>query len=394
MYGNLLYISGYYIDGKDGAAEHVREMCFHLAKLGWHATLIGIVRNSSAITHLANSNHRFQIVPVLSAKPEILTAFSLWQAVRQVLAQRTFDIAYIRLARKTIFATWWLRQARIPYVVEINTDIVGEYKSLGANFPTIILADLIERIHLNHASGAFCVTTELAHYVRRRTSHKIPVWVTGNGFRAEATRLATFDPTPRRAVNATEQETILVFLGTIQPWQGIDIVLEVLQKRHDLRLWIISADSGNTELEQKAKDLNVTSQIHWWGHKDGEELQTLLSASDIGIGSLALYRKRLCEAQPLKVRHYLSVGLPTIIGYKDTLLESNSIGVFYAQSPEELLARIEQIQKEGRMRDSTYRQMIRNFALQKLSWHAIAHHTSEILCAKFGKMTNNHQKSQ
>lgn len=380
MSGDLLYISGYYIDGNDGASEHVREICFHLAQQGWNVTLVGMVSDPNAIKHLEGSNKRLQIVPVLPAKLKVLATLSLWQIVRQLLMHHTFDVAYIRSARKTIFATWWIEQMRIPYMVEINTDIVEEYRSLGANFLTITLVDLIERIHLNHASGAFCVTEELVQYVRRRSSCDIPVWITGNGFRAEATRLATFDPAPRIATNITEQEIVLVFLGNIRPWHGVDIILEVLRQRSDLRLWIISADSGNTELEWKAKDLNVTSQIHWWGYKDGEELQRLLNASDIGIGSLALYRIGLREAQPLKVRHYLSVGLPTIIGYKDTLLESNSIGVFHAQNPEELLARIEQIQREGRMRDSTYRQMIRNFALQKLSWYAIARNTSEILC--------------
>jgi hypothetical protein len=43
-----------------------------------------------------------------------------------------------------------------------------------------------------------------------------------------------------------------------------------------------------------------------------------LARANIGVGSLALHRKRLNEASPLKVREYLATGLPVINGYTDT----------------------------------------------------------------------------
>jgi hypothetical protein len=71
--------------------------------------------------------------------------------------------------------------------------------------------------------------------------------------------------------------------------------------------------------------------------------------------------------------------LPTIIGYKDTLLSSDSPGVFYAQTAEDIAARVSEIQRQGCMRNAEYRQKIRNFALQNLSWAAIARQTSDTL---------------
>ncbi|WP_138494502.1 glycosyltransferase [Paenibacillus pinistramenti] len=46
--------------------------------------------------------------------------------------------------------------------------------------------------------------------------------------------------------------------------------------------------------------------------------QTLLDQADAAIGTLALYRKDMKEASPLKVREYLANGLPVIIGYEET----------------------------------------------------------------------------
>jgi hypothetical protein len=42
-----------------------------------------------------------------------------------------------------------------------------------------------------------------------------------------------------------------------------------------------------------------------------------LARADVGIGTLALHRKQLHEASPLKVREYLAVGLPVLYAYED-----------------------------------------------------------------------------
>ena len=44
--------------------------------------------------------------------------------------------------------------------------------------------------------------------------------------------------------------------------------------------------------------------------------------ADVAIGTLALHRKQMDEACPLKVRRYLEFGLPVLLGYRDTDLDS------------------------------------------------------------------------
>jgi hypothetical protein len=45
--------------------------------------------------------------------------------------------------------------------------------------------------------------------------------------------------------------------------------------------------------------------------------------SDIAISSLAFHRSGLIEGCPLKTRDYLAWGLPTILGYKDSIFYDN-----------------------------------------------------------------------
>ena len=44
----------------------------------------------------------------------------------------------------------------------------------------------------------------------------------------------------------------------------------------------------------------------------------MLARCVIAFGTLALHRKQMNEACPLKVREYLAFGLPVVIGYGDT----------------------------------------------------------------------------
>ena len=47
------------------------------------------------------------------------------------------------------------------------------------------------------------------------------------------------------------------------------------------------------------------------------EFVSVLARSDLALGTLALHRKRMTQAAPLKVREYLAYGLPVVIAYDD-----------------------------------------------------------------------------
>ena len=49
-----------------------------------------------------------------------------------------------------------------------------------------------------------------------------------------------------------------------------------------------------------------------------------MNSSNVGIGSLSLFKVNLKEASPLKTRDYLARGLPVVVGYHDTDLENHS----------------------------------------------------------------------
>ena len=104
----------------------------------------------------------------------------------------------------------------------------------------------------------------------------------------------------------------LAFLGTRgESWQGVDKVAELAREMPDCDFDIVGF--GAHDLEQPPP-ANLSAH----GRLSRADYQAILANADVGIGTLALHRKRMEEASPLKVREYLAHGLPVIAGYVDT----------------------------------------------------------------------------
>src|SRR5690606_3952676 len=68
-----------------------------------------------------------------------------------------------------------------------------------------------------------------------------------------------------------------------------------------------------------ADDLGVLpSNVTAHGQLAYANYRAALAFADVAIGTLALHRKGMGEACPLKIREYLAHGLPTITAYSDT----------------------------------------------------------------------------
>ena len=57
--------------------------------------------------------------------------------------------------------------------------------------------------------------------------------------------------------------------------------------------------------------------VHCPGPAYGPELDARLGSANLAIASLALFRKQMVQACPLKVREYMARGIPFVYGYND-----------------------------------------------------------------------------
>ncbi|MCK4655075.1 MAG: hypothetical protein KAU01_11595 [Candidatus Cloacimonetes bacterium] len=120
----------------------------------------------------------------------------------------------------------------------------------------------------------------------------------------------------------------VLFIGTPNhPWHGIDKILDLaIRTENKLFFHIVGMDKRN---------YLTLSNVKFYGHLTKDKYQEIVTLCQIGIGSLAFHRLGINEACPLKIREYLTYGLPIIIGYSDTAFVTSKLPEWVLELPNE-----------------------------------------------------------
>ncbi|HOW86855.1 MAG TPA: glycosyltransferase [Candidatus Aminicenantes bacterium] len=205
------------------------------------------------------------------------------------------DILYAR-AGLTYYPSLDYLFRDFPVVFEVNTDEIREYKLTYSPFKYVFFV-CTRRRYLSQAAAFICVTKELNEkYLRYRK----PIKIISNGI-----KLSDYP-----ILHPVEKEHMeLVFVGNDDyPWNGIDVICEMAGIFPSWEFNIIGMGKQN----------GCPRNVHFRGKLSYPEYMYYYQRADVSIGTLALNRKGMKEASPLKVREYLAHGIPVIIGYEDT----------------------------------------------------------------------------
>jgi hypothetical protein len=151
-------------------------------------------------------------------------------------------------------------------------------------------------------TGAFAVTSEIARMYETETRKSIniatnPINITLN--------MNPKSFSPNRIPRA-------VFLGSAKfDWNGIHLLDSLKKAYPEIDITIVGMGAEPTSYEQ-IKEV------------DPDKLITFLQNFDFGISTLALNDVGLNEGAPLKVRSYLSAGLPIIARFSDSGIPAGS----------------------------------------------------------------------
>jgi glycosyltransferase involved in cell wall biosynthesis len=154
---------------------------------------------------------------------------------------------------------------------------------------------------LSRLDGLVAVTHELEDEIKRARPG-LPSRVIANGIE--------LGPVDAPRASRTDERPRLVYIGEDVYWQGVDKLRQLAAAYPDWHFDLIGPAAGTSG--------NVTCH----GYLDAAGYAPLLNEADVAIGTLALHRKQMDEACPLKVRRYLEFGLPVLLGYRDTDLDS------------------------------------------------------------------------
>jgi glycosyltransferase involved in cell wall biosynthesis len=184
----------------------------------------------------------------------------------------------------------------IPLIVETNTNDRVEYRR---SVTKQVINEIGRNLLYERAAGVVLVSSELSQCLPA-SAKLIPKIVIGNSIDLESI--------PALAPSANGKPTFLFVASHNHPWQGLDKVLLIARVLKQCVFHIVG------DIDYPGASDNVV----FHGALSRPEITNVAKACDVGIGTLALHRKGGNEACPLKVREYLALGLPVVLGYNDT----------------------------------------------------------------------------
>ena len=220
--------------------------------------------------------------------------------MRQVLQDAAPDLVYTRELVWNPGLKSILDGFRV--VIEVNSDRGEELRarSRAASAFWRLTAPGIRR----RAAGIVAVTDELAAKIG---SPGIPTTVIGNAVDVAST--------PPKRSRPSNRPLVLMLVGGPAPWQGIDRFAALSESLPQFD-FVICGDGG-------ADVKNLPDTVGVLEPRSGQSLEELLSRVSVSFGTMALSRKGMVEACPLKSRTSLAAGVPLIYAYDDPALKGD-----------------------------------------------------------------------
>jgi hypothetical protein len=192
-----------------------------------------------------------------------------------------------------------LRQA--PSVIEVNSDEFAENRLWGPGLARLF--SFSQSRVLDRVAGIVAVTEELASRWRRFSR---PVAVVPNGF---------WGAQPGQFAPSGNALPAFAFVGsrfsTSSDWHGIDKILALAHLLPESQFHFI----GHSRNDVRGSPIPPNATLH--GELGPSCIAEVFSRCDVGLGTMALHRKGMDDACPLKVRDYLMHRMPVVIGYRE-----------------------------------------------------------------------------
>lgn len=230
--------------------------------------------------------------------------------------QKFFDVLLIRYSVHDPLLLHFLMTSNIPILLVHHTLEVPELKSLGKIGKIRAIADnFIGNFCISFSSGVIGVTNEIIKYEKSRLicqakSKKSIVYP--NGIFIDEDNV--FKDNDFVIKNKSDTPEILFVASYFFEWHGLDLLLQDL--RNTESNFILHIIGVVNDSHKKIADNDHRVIFH--GSLSKMEINTIANNCSIGLSSFALNRKGMSEACTLKVREYLSLGLPVYSGHYDT----------------------------------------------------------------------------
>jgi len=283
-----------------GDSVHLKELAANLTKIGHE---VSVILGGSPETE------------ALPAGFYYLKGKRVWSVIREAhrIARAVKpDVIYERrLSPKVGYSV--SRLLGVPYFVEVNGIPEAERSILaGRRYEPSWFQIQARRNLLSRAKAVVAVSGSLRDVLV--TSYRLDrskVHVVPNGVDTEL-----FRPMERAAcrheLGLERDELILGFVGSLVPWQGVDIMIrtvsELRKARRSIRGVIVGDGPDRQRLEALVEAEALRGQVTFTGSVPYREVPRYIGSFDVAVS----LKPPMLPGSPLKVREYMSCARPVI----------------------------------------------------------------------------------
>lgn len=230
-----------------------------------------------------------------------------------------FDLIHERFNLLAIGGAWASKRLGIPFVLEINADLLEQRKLKGIPERGLrrLFAIWATRVCFNAAAKIICISADLKDHLRSTWNideSKLTVLPC-------AADVDAFLPNHnseliRRDLGLTT-ELVVMWVGGFYPWHDLDLLLEsfaqVLQKNSNARLVLVGDGPTRGSIAQKVQKNGLQQSVIMTGAIAHADIPEILSIADITVvPSTLVPASRGGTGTPLKLFEYMAAGKPII----------------------------------------------------------------------------------
>lgn len=157
-------------------------------------------------------------------------------------------------------------------------------------------------------NGLITITQTLLDDIRAEYALQTPAWVAPDGVDLTLARQAMSQETADRPL------PVLLYLGSLHPWKGVDALVEAMIAVSDAELWVAGGGAERlAALQQRAAQLGVDHKIRWLGFVPPRDRFALIAQADICVLPLSATSIGSRYTSPLKLFEYMAMGKPVLV---------------------------------------------------------------------------------
>jgi len=232
-----------------------------------------------------------------------------WLLARQWIRRRKADALVVRNLK---LADYLLRQPGMPPLFFESHEVFAQtYRELHPD-PTAVERDKLaalerrERFVYTHAQGIVALTPYLLEDIRTHYGTPAHTLVAPDGVDLRLAATAT----PRRS-----DRTRLLYLGSLHPWKGVEVLLEALRQVPGADLEVVGGSRDRIrELTRLAHNLGVGARARFAGPVAPAERFAVIANADVCLLPSTNTSIGSRYTSPLKLFEYMAMGKPVVAG--------------------------------------------------------------------------------